>query len=92
MIYINLESIKKYIKEGAILIDVRSKLEYDQKHIEGAINIRYDNILSGIKNYTNDKNKKIILYCSKGPRSKIAYNLLTSFGYTNVIDMGKFNL
>ena len=92
MIYIKLELIKEEIKKGSIVIDVRTKREYDTQHIEGAINIKYDNILSGIKNYIDNKNRRIILYCSNGSRSKIAYNLLISFGYTNVVDMGKINL
>jgi len=92
MIIITLENIKRRIQNGAIAVDVRAKLEYDIKHIDGAINIKYDTILSSIKKYTSDKNKEIILYCSTGARSKIAYNLLTSFGYTNVIDAGKINL
>ena len=92
MIYIKSELIKEEIKKGSIVIDVRTKQEYDTQHIEGAINIKYDNILSGIRNYTSDNKKRIVLYCSNGSRSKIAYNLLISFGYTNVIDMGKINL
>lgn len=92
MINIKLELIKEEIKKGSIVIDVRTKQEYDTKHIEGSINIKYDNILSGIKKYIDNKNKRIILYCSNGNRSKIAYNLLISFGYTNVVDMGKINL
>lgn len=89
---IKLEMIKDEIRKGSIVVDVRTKQEYDNKHIDGSINIKYDNILSGIRNYTSDKKKRIVLYCSNGSRSKIAYNLLISFGYTNVIDMGKINL
>ena len=89
---IKLELIKEEIKKGSIVVDVRTKQEYDTKHIEGSINITYDNILSGIRNYTDNKNKRIILYCSNGSRSKIAHNLLTGFGYINVVDMGKINL
>lgn len=75
-----------------MIIDVRTKEEYDEKHVEGAINIKYDVILSGIKKYTSDKNKKIALYCSNGARSKIAHSLLENFGYKNVINLGKINL
>lgn len=84
--------IKKEIQNGSIVVDVRTKAEYELNHIEGAVNIRYDTILSGIRTYTSNKNQKIIVYCSNGSRSKIAYNLLVSFGYTNVIDIGKINL
>lgn len=92
MVHIKHEMINEEIKKGSIVIDVRSKAEYDANHIQGAINIKYDNILSGIKNYTSDKTKRIILYCSNGSRSKIAYQLLTNFGYTNVVNISKINL
>lgn len=84
---ISLEDVSCYIQKGAILIDVRDKFEYEKSHMKNAINIPYSNILSDIKKYPKDK--VIILYCSTGKRSKISYNLLKSFGYNNVYDLGK---
>lgn len=84
---ITLEEAYNYIQKGALLIDVRDKIEYDQGHMNGAINIPYMNVLTGIKMYSKDK--VIILYCSTGKRSKIAHNLLKGFGYNNVYDLGK---
>lgn len=87
-----IDILNAHIKNGDLVIDLRNKDEYIKNHINGVINIKYENILSTIKNYTNDKNKKIFLFCSNGIKSKIAYNLLTSFGYTNVVNLGKINL
>lgn len=84
--------LKARIANGDLVIDLRDKEAYESKHIAGTINMKYENILSSIKKYTTTKNKKIILFCASGIRSKIAYNLLTSFGYTNVMDIGKFNV
>ena len=84
--------LKAHINNGDLVIDLRNKEDYENNHIAGTINMKYENILSSIKKYTTTKNKKIILFCSSGIRSKIAYNLLTSFGYTNVMDIGKFNV
>lgn len=87
-----IDILKAHVKNGDLVIDLRNNEEYIKNHIDGSINMKYENILSNIKKYTSDKNKKIILFCSSGIKSKIAYNLLISFGYNNVIDIGKFNL
>ena len=76
--------IEKIMKENEyVIIDVRTKEEYDKEHIKDAINISYDEI-----NDSNlDKNKVIFVYCMSGNRSKMAYDILTSLGY-KVYDLG----
>ena len=69
-----------------IIVDVRTKEEYDISHVKDAINIPYDVIDETID---LDKDKNIFVYCKSGNRSKIAYNKLTSLGYT-VYDLGAF--
>ncbi len=70
-----------------IIVDVRTKEEYDESHIKGSINIPYDEI----DEKTNlDKNKTIIVYCRSGNRSSKAYNTLKDLGY-NVYDAGAFD-
>ena len=84
------------IDEGAILIDVRSSQEYEDNHIDGAININVDDILNteGALIYNNSEigfNKTIIVYCRSGARSKNAANKLVELGYTNVYDLGSID-
>lgn len=69
-----------------IIVDVRTKEEYNISHVKDAINIPYDMIDENIE---LDKNKNIFVYCKSGNRSKIAYDNLTSLGYT-VYDLGAF--
>lgn len=74
-------------KQGAIILDVRSKSEYASGHIKGSINISVDQLgknLSQLK----DKNKPIITCCASGMRSASAKSLLKSNGYTNVHNGG----
>ena len=80
--------LKKLMKEKEyIIIDVRTKEEYEDSHIVGSINIPYDEI---DENITLDKNKNIFVYCKSGNRSAIAYKTLNSLGYT-VYDLGAFS-
>jgi rhodanese-related sulfurtransferase len=84
------------IDEGALLIDVRSITEYNQGHIDGAINIDVQEILNitdslVYNNASISKNKKIIVYCRSGSRSSNAANKLVELGYTNVYDLGSID-
>jgi phage shock protein E len=77
------------IKEGAILIDVRTKEEYDEKHITGAVNIPLAEIEKGNINY--DKDTAIIVYCRSGNRIATAAKELITLGYTSIYDLGSIN-
>ena len=82
---------KELVKEGAILIDVREQDEYNQEHLNGAINISYTIIGDKISEITSDLDKKIIVYCRSGARSNKAANALIDKGYKNIYDLGGIN-
>ncbi|MCL2689713.1 MAG: rhodanese-like domain-containing protein [Chitinispirillia bacterium] len=75
-------------KEGAIIVDVRSKAEYDERHVKGAFLIPHDIIQTAAPRMLPDKNSTVILYCRTGRRTKLAANALLNLGYKNVYDMG----
>ena len=71
---------------NAILIDVRTPEEYQEGHLENAININwYD---ADFQNQAEelDKKKTLYVYCKKGGRSAKAAHLLDSLGY-EVVDL-----
>lgn len=88
---ISCEEKDKLLEEDAILIDVRSKEEYNVYHLDNSINIDHEEIEKKISDYVKDKNVKIIVYCQSGGRSKIAAETLVKMGYVNVYDMGSIN-
>jgi len=69
-----------------VIIDVRTISEYATGYIENAINIPLDKI-STVEDSVPDKNKKVIVYCKTGNRSKQAAEQLIKMGYKNVYDM-----
>lgn len=79
-------NINNYNSSMGVLIDVRNKDEYDKKHINGSINIPYNELIFNHNKYLN-KNNKYFLICSGGIKSKRATNILSIYGYdvTNVI-------
>ena len=71
------------------IIDVRNDDEYNEGHLDNAINIPYDNIVEGIKAYNDiSKDTPIVLYCKSGARSEKAYNSLKNEGYKHLYNLG----
>ena len=81
--------IPELIRNGAVVIDVRTAQEFATGHISGSVNIPYDQIdrLSG----DVEKDRPIILYCHSGGRSAAAKRMLEQSGYSRVIDGGGLN-
>jgi phage shock protein E len=75
------------VKEGAIILDVRSKGEYASGHIKGSINISVDQLGNHLDKL-KDKNKTIITCCASGMRSASAKSMLSAKGYTKVYNGG----
>lgn len=87
---ISFKAINEFVREhSAIVIDVRSMQEYNENHINGAINVPMWNISKNIYNITNNKNQYIILYCSSGVRSKKAQKILRNMGFKNVFNVNE---
>jgi rhodanese-related sulfurtransferase len=77
------------INRGAIILDVRSKAEFDSGHIKGAINISVDTLNNNLSKL-KDKNTPIITCCASGMRSASAKNILKSKGYVEVYNGGSW--
>lgn len=69
-----------------VIIDVRTLEEFQSAHLNKAINIEWQNILS-IQNNIN-KTEKIYVYCRSGNRSQKATELLVDAGFVDVENLG----
>lgn len=87
-IKIDVDKAKEMMVEGNIILDVRTKAEYDEQHIENAILLPVDDIQNGEFDLLPDKDQIILVYCRSGNRSKIASEALIEAGYTKVYDFG----
>ena len=76
---------KAIINSGGIIIDVRSEAEFYSGHIENSLNIPLGDLPSKL-DYLKDKDQTIITCCASGIRSAGAQKLLSSKGYTNVVN------
>lgn len=73
------EELEGYNMDNSILVDVRTEIEFNNGHLEGAVNIPVDDLRERLKEL--DKNKEIIEYCQVGLRGYIADRILTQNGF-----------
>jgi len=74
------------VKQGALILDVRTKGEFSQGHIKGSTNIPVDELkmhLSKLK-----KDQTIITCCRSGNRSAMAKSVLEQNGFKEVHNGG----
>ncbi|WP_299366455.1 rhodanese-like domain-containing protein [Winogradskyella sp.] len=80
------DGINTYLKKGAILLDVRTKSEYNSVHLKNALHIPLQDIKENI-NKIKKLNKPVITYCQSGMRSRSAAKILRLAGI-NAINGG----
>lgn len=75
-------------KDDYVILDTRTKDEFDDGHIDKAVLIPYDEIENRAEDELSRKDQLILVYCRSGRRSKIAAQALADLGYTNVKEFG----
>ncbi len=86
MSYNNLKELIK-TDSNMIIVDVRSPQEFAENRIKFAINIPVYDLNREASRILPDKNRLIVLYCQYGERSKKAYQILETKGYTNMYSL-----
>lgn len=83
---------KDLVQKGAMVLDVRTLIEYKIKHIEGATRIPIGEVKQSFskiqKINKNSKDNPIVVYCMSGGRSARAKAELEEAGFKNVYDLG----
>lgn len=80
---------KTLLENGAILLDVRTKEEYNQGAVANSINIPLDNLSNNLSKLRKDK--PIIAVCASGMRSRNAVSFLRSKGFQDVYNGGSWS-
>lgn len=78
--------LKQLVQNGAQIIDVRTKGEYQGGHIKGSVNIPLQSITTNLSKIRKDK--PVITCCASGMRSSSAKSILKSNGFTDVYNGG----
>ncbi len=85
---ISSEEAKAQVKQGALLLDVRTPGEFSSGHLEGAVNIPVQDLEAKLDAVPAKKDQPIVIYCQSGRRSASAKQLLEKAGFTKVSDLG----
>ena len=90
---INATEAKELIdeNENEVIIDVRTREEFNEKHIKDAVSIPVSTIEENIENVASSKDTLILLYCKSGKRAEEAAKTLIRLGYTNVHSFGSID-
>ena len=78
------EAYEMMASQEVVVVDVRTREEYDGGHIENAVLVPNESIGSEMPEALPDKEATLLVYC----RSKDAAQKLLALGYQNVYDFG----
>ena len=82
------EAYEMMASQEIVVVDVRTRGEYDAGHIENAVLVPNESIGSEMPEALPDKEATLLIYCRSGRRSKDAAQKLLALGYQNVYDFG----
>ena len=82
---VNVDKVRGLVESGAYIVDVRERMEFENGHIKGAVNIP----LSELRDRVNEipKDKPVYVHCRTGQRSYNAVLALQNLGFDNVINI-----
>jgi rhodanese-related sulfurtransferase len=84
---ISFDDVQQSLREGAVLLDVRTPEEFNSGAFEGAENFNVELMKAGqFPELPTDT--KLFVYCRSGNRSAEATELLRQQGYSDITDLG----
>ncbi|OGZ78171.1 MAG: hypothetical protein A2358_02370 [Candidatus Staskawiczbacteria bacterium RIFOXYB1_FULL_37_44] len=83
------ENLKNIIKNGALIIDVRTSEEYKGGHIKGSLNVPLDEIGKAMSWLIKDV--PAVVVCASGSRSEEAVRILKADGFEKVYNGGSWD-
>ena len=81
---------RQHLQNGAVVVDVRSKHEFQSRHLPTALNVPLDELDHLAPRHLPDKTQVLLLHCLSGTRSAMARRALRHMGYANVFNLGSY--
>jgi rhodanese-related sulfurtransferase len=82
---ISAEEAKDMLENGAVIIDVRERHEYDSGHVPGAPLIPVNTVYARREELPKDKD--VIFICAVGQRSALAAEMAAAAGLTRLFNV-----
>jgi rhodanese-related sulfurtransferase len=77
----------RLLNQGALLLDVRSKAEFDSGHVIDARHVPQEEIAASAETLKKYREKVVIACCESGMRSSAAARVLKAQGFTKVVNL-----
>ncbi|WP_297425574.1 FAD-dependent oxidoreductase [Clostridium sp.] len=79
--------LKNLVESGekVQIVDARVSKQYDEAHVDNAVNIPHKNLRIEMENL--DKNAVVVTYCNKGVTGNAAQNIFINYGYKKVYNL-----
>jgi len=89
--WVSAAKARQLLREGALVVDVRSPAEFASAHLPGAVNLPFGDLNADAVRCIPDKSRVLLLHCLGGTRSGSALHQLKEMGYTSVFNLGSYN-
>jgi rhodanese-related sulfurtransferase len=77
----------RLLNQGALLLDVRTRAEFDSGHVLDARHLPQDEIAQGAETLKKYRDKVVVACCESGMRSGAAARALRAQGFTRVVNL-----
>ena len=77
----------RLLNQGALMLDVRSKAEFDSGHVIDARHVPQEELASSAEALKKYREKVVIVCCESGTRSSAATRVLAAQGYSKVANL-----
>ena len=74
--------------EDPVFVDVRTRPEYEQEHVAGAVLIPHGQMEARWTELRKHKGDRVLVYCRTGSRSRVAVQILRDKGFEQVENAG----
>ncbi|MGP8251684.1 MAG: rhodanese-like domain-containing protein [Terracidiphilus sp.] len=88
--WISAKEARERLRDGALVVDVRTEVEFATGHLPGATNLPLGTIATTTPARMPDKGETLLLHCQSGRRSRVAQIELRAMGYTNAFNLGSY--
>ncbi|UCD34833.1 MAG: rhodanese-like domain-containing protein [Nitrospiraceae bacterium] len=90
MIDLSVRDAGGMLRNGAVLVDVRTPEEFGDGKVPGAVNIPLDELRNKAGAVVPGRDTVVLLYCRSGTRSYIGKRIMKKMDYTTVFNAGSF--
>lgn len=77
----------RLLNQGALMLDVRSKAEFDSGHVIDARHVPQEELASSAETLKKYREKVVIVCCESGMRSSAATRVLAAQGFARIVNL-----